>query len=342
MPPPPTLAERRPSRLHSLTSLRFFAAAYVVAFHLTLRKARAHGPLGIFLAHGYLAVSFFFMLSGFLLTRTYAAKWTSRSFRPFLVARFARIYPVYLLALLLQLPFYTAESHKTAAVLLMVQSWTTLPSRFPDAWNYPAWTLSVEWFFYLSFPVLLALLARIRRPGLAVALTILLALAIDGPQAAITRASWLCRHVPLPLLRLPEFFLGMLLATLPPAKQPRAGRAAIALCLVAFLLLLSLNLHRLVILVIVPFAALIWILARQESWIRTWLEFAPLVLLGQASYAIYILQTPIRNWIALCISRGLELPAPRSLIYPVLLLIGSLVTFIAVEQPARRWIRLLA
>jgi peptidoglycan/LPS O-acetylase OafA/YrhL len=338
--PSPTAAERRPSHLNSLTSIRFFAAAYVVAYHLNPQKGHAHGLFYRFLDHGYIAVSLFFILSGFILTRTYREKWTAKSFRPFLIARIARIYPVYLLALLVQLPFYHGTPARTAAVLLMVQSWTTLPSRFPGAWNSPAWTLSVEWFFYLIFPILLALLARVRRRRIWIGLVIVLILAIDGPQSAIERTDWLVQHVPLPLLRVPEFFLGMLLATLSPGNRRHSYGYVVAICFVT-ILLLSVNFHRFVILVVVPFAALIWFLAGQESRFRNWLEIAPLVLLGQASYALYILQLPIRNWIALWSRRG-DLHSAQSLVYVVLLLMASLIAYAAVEQPARKWIRSLA
>lgn len=66
----------------------------------------ASKALILFLEHGYLAVSFFFILSGFILTYNYADRWPSVSLREYLLARFARIYPIYLLALLLELPFF--------------------------------------------------------------------------------------------------------------------------------------------------------------------------------------------------------------------------------------------
>ncbi len=338
--PTPNSAERRPSHLNSLTSIRFFAAAYVVAFHLNPEKGHSHGLFYRFLDHGYIAVSLFFILSGFILTRTYREKWTARkSFAPFLTARIARIYPVYLLALLLQLPFYHATAATTAAVLLMVQSWTILPSRFPGAWNSPAWTLSVEWFFYLIFPILLALLARVRRRRLWIGIVIVLILALDGPQSGLDKTNWLVQHVPLPLLRVPEFFLGMLLGTMKAEERQSSYGYGVAICLVT-ILLLSVNIHRFVILAVVPFAALIWFLAGRESRFRSWLEVAPLVLLGQASYALYILQVPIRNWVALWSRRG-DLPSAQPLVYVVLLVMASLFAYAVVEQPARQWIRSL-
>jgi hypothetical protein len=119
-------------RLAALTGLRFFAALYVVVFHTAIQSApqyQAPKLWLIFLGHGDLAVPLFFILSGYVLTYNYADRWEHTSFMKSLGARFARIYPVYLLALLLQLPFWrTATTFRSLAVLFMVQSWTVRPS----------------------------------------------------------------------------------------------------------------------------------------------------------------------------------------------------------------------
>ena len=288
-----------------------------------------------------MAVSFFFILSGFLLTLIYRAGWTTGSYRQFIIARFARIYPVYLLALAIQAPFYypLAHIHKTIAVALMVQSWTVLPSDYPGAWNFPAWTLSVEWFFYVVFPALLWLLARVRRKWLAIAAILIVSIAMDGPQAAIgAHLTWFSRHIPLPLLRLPEFALGMLVATIQP-RQLLKSRWWTATVILLTVLLLGLNVHRFVTLVVIAFAAMIWLLVYEESAVRRWLEVPSLVLLGSASYAIYILQDPIRNWLTLWSETWLHLPAMERVGYPCVLIVISIATFLRLEQPARKWLR---
>jgi peptidoglycan/LPS O-acetylase OafA/YrhL len=342
--PPPDPHNNRSLRLDALTSLRFFAAIYVVAFHVGKTDAVPHAPAvswRLFLNHGYFAVSFFFILSGFLLTRIYRDEWRAGNYGHFIVARFARIYPVYLLALAIQAPFYypLAHMHKTIAVALMVQSWTVLPSEYPGAWNFPAWTLSVEWFFYVSFPVLLWLLAKVQRKWLVIAVILIASIAIDGPQAAIgARLTWFSRHIPLPLLRLPEFFLGMLVATVEP-HRPLKSRHWSAAVILLTVLLLSLNIHRFVTLVVVAFAAMIWLLAYEDSAIRRWFETPSLVLLGGASYAIYILQDPIRSWLMLWSETWLQLPMIERAGYPVALIAISVAVFLWFEQPTRRWLR---
>src|SRR5437762_13137509 len=91
-----------------LTSLRFFAAMHVLAFHNHL-DALMDLPAGIrnIIRTGYVSVSLFFVLSGFILAYTYHGVREDASLyrRSFWVARLARLYPVYLVGLLLAAPF---------------------------------------------------------------------------------------------------------------------------------------------------------------------------------------------------------------------------------------------
>ena len=112
---------------------------------------------------GYLAVTTFFVLSGFVLAHNYASTaWNAGSLRRYAAARFARIYPVYFLSLLVVAPFIAADrtpakARFVAAHGLLVQAWL---GHIPVNWNTPAWSLSCEMFFYLSFPLAAALLGR--------------------------------------------------------------------------------------------------------------------------------------------------------------------------------------
>jgi len=113
------------------------------------------------------------VLSGFVLALSYGStSWDSKSLIRYGVDRFARLYPTYLLTLLIISPFITdylfpagragpAFSEKTAQLTiygLALQGWSK-PSVF---WNTPAWSLSCKLFFYLCFP-LIAVCLRERR-----------------------------------------------------------------------------------------------------------------------------------------------------------------------------------
>jgi peptidoglycan/LPS O-acetylase OafA/YrhL len=154
-------------KLKALTALRFFAALHVVLFHTRIVGILPAGPWWYenFAVVGYIGVNLFFVLSGFILVYTYAG--TSVSPRRFWQARFARTYPTYLLSLLVSAPFFFfavrhleipflawSKQHLAACVLTinLLQSW------FPQAaltWSAVCWSLSVEAFFYLVFPILL-------------------------------------------------------------------------------------------------------------------------------------------------------------------------------------------
>src|ERR1700735_3219512 len=153
----PELSTHRKS-LGALTGIRFFAAFYGVLFHSRIGGyffEHGHYAAAYFFLSGYLAVPLFFLLSGFILAYTYEGQMEQRGdFRRFWEARFARIWPVYAISLLLSsVPSFTAPSPGVAlATLCMVQAWNPFDLGMSGAWNMVCWTLSVEALFYLCFP----------------------------------------------------------------------------------------------------------------------------------------------------------------------------------------------
>jgi peptidoglycan/LPS O-acetylase OafA/YrhL len=157
------------NRLDNLVSMRGLAAWLVVFFHSKklLLSALPHLPavLSDFIGQGYLAVDFFFVLSGFIIFINYHAKFFI-NFRHnamiFYWNRISRIYPVHLFMLALYLllafaflylssskampPGYTAESFIQS--LMLIHAWTGNAT----SWNVPSWSISAEWFVYLLFP----------------------------------------------------------------------------------------------------------------------------------------------------------------------------------------------
>src|SRR5471032_1559875 len=85
--------------LRPLTALRFFAAMWVVLYHYWPNLNGEHMPALV--AHGYLGVELFFVLSGFILCHVYLDQFASGRFRygGFLWARLARVYPLHIAAL---------------------------------------------------------------------------------------------------------------------------------------------------------------------------------------------------------------------------------------------------
>ena len=225
----PTGEITRQHNLDALTGLRFFAALAVFAAHfLTYEFWVAHPSHSLSSArNGFtLAVYVFFVLSGFILTIAYermesrAVDWNAR--KKFWIARFARMYPVYLLALLWFAPVILhhrfaieptgVAARKSAAsavaALFLVQSW--ISDRFGVSWNGPAWTLSMETGFYLMFPWLLRGFVRLGTASLVVsgALLCLLAGWLNTGPAVLEN------HLHSPLAGLPVFALGIIAAQL--------------------------------------------------------------------------------------------------------------------------------
>jgi peptidoglycan/LPS O-acetylase OafA/YrhL len=127
--------ERRSARppLPVLTSLRFFAAAEVVAFHISTSAggtAVADGLLKDLSSGGFAAVTFFFVLSGFILGYAHAGRHEGDGCDvragTFWRLRFVRIAPAYYLGLLLALPLSPTnwmESRRSASRDSLARSW---------------------------------------------------------------------------------------------------------------------------------------------------------------------------------------------------------------------------
>jgi peptidoglycan/LPS O-acetylase OafA/YrhL len=165
------------AQLPALTSLRFIAALAVVVLHYR----DLLGPLPGWLMHaivgGQFGVTFFFVLSGFILTYRYrdwfAGGVAATDYRRFQRFRLARIYPVYVLGLLLDTPWHllerawagqlAADGPTFAASWLVnlagLQAWVPAVP-YAMFWNTPAWSVAAEFFFYATFPWVCCTLAR--------------------------------------------------------------------------------------------------------------------------------------------------------------------------------------
>ncbi|GAA2120225.1 hypothetical protein GCM10009759_68910 [Kitasatospora saccharophila] len=201
---PPAL----PARLPSLTGLRFLAALLVVCYHLS-RQVGTLPVLSPLAWYGRSGVTFFFVLSGFVLAWTYAdARVPARRFYR---RRLARIWPLHALTTGASLAVYAALG---AAVPVTAALWS-LPLLHP--WgrgtvmggNPAGWSLGDEAWFYLLFPLLPRLRPGLRTAALCCATGPLLWLAGSAVTDPALR-SWLLDY--LPLGRTPQFLLGAALA----------------------------------------------------------------------------------------------------------------------------------
>ncbi|MFH8347406.1 acyltransferase family protein [Streptomyces sp. NPDC018045] len=188
------------TRLPSLTGLRFVAALLVFAFHATWRSNYITGSTGdalgkVFANAGSYGVTFFFVLSGFVLTWSARPNDTApRVWRRRIVKIFPNHLVTFAMAAVLMLvtaqPFVQLD---TFAGLFLVQAW--IPDMtVPTAMNPVSWSLSCELFFYLCFPALLWALKRVPVRALWALAGALAALTLLAPVAA----QHLVGGVPLP------------------------------------------------------------------------------------------------------------------------------------------------
>ena len=190
-------ARRAVPELRALTGARGIAAWLVVLFHLRLSIAGLPGWAGAVLAQGYLAVDFFFLLSGFVLWLNYAPRLRAGGIAAvpgFLRRRIARIWPLHLfilggalaLALMLRATGRATPQFPMAELplhILLVQNWGFTRAL---AWNDPAWSISCEFAAYLLFPAI-AMAVDWRRLPVAARLAVLAAM-FAALDAILTRA----------------------------------------------------------------------------------------------------------------------------------------------------------
>ncbi len=306
-------ADRR--NLPSLTAFRAVAAVAVFGFHavgLLAMFGRGHlgRAAGKFFAAGPTGVSFFFLLSGFVLMWSHRGD-AGRRRRPlsgapqtFWRQRAARILPAYVAAWVLGFAVLTGLHHRppvggSVASLFLVQSWTS-DSNVVFAVNIVAWSLAVEAFFYLLFPYLLPSLLRLEarlRPMLMVSLALIpLGLAVVQ-QLGHGSSGYLWLVAYFPLARLPEFLIGALLAL-----EIREGRwrriplaPAVVFAFAGFLLAGRVPAAFMwVVVTLLPYTLLIAAAAQADlAGQKSVLHRGFAVRLGAWSYSFYLLQVPI-------------------------------------------------
>ena len=147
--------------IKSITGLRWFAAASVFMYHFGT-PTWFPNSFKNFQFNGFFGVQFFFVLSGYVLTIRYTDK--PLETKGYLLARFARIAPMYFIGLLIGTAYYANRPVNFDLRLFLehifgLQAWNKDFDRVAS-FNGPAWTISVEMFFYILFP----LIAAIMRP----------------------------------------------------------------------------------------------------------------------------------------------------------------------------------
>lgn len=354
----------------ALTGIRILAALAVYASHLGSPHNSPTWLKDLF-ESGYMGVTIFFTLSGFVLSVNYFERLrhpNGKSLWEYSVARFARIYPLYILVLL----FIMIHEHAFGGSIsgwwehvLAIQTWN--PSVYQAySLDGPEWSIGVEFFLYACFPILVLILAKVRRPRslLAVALCIALTMialtlwfVLSGdaslPWSDPSSAHrWLYRN---PLPRLGDFTLGIIAARLYVSTGTAPGMARIgklliglAACVIVGFMVWPSNLDSAWswdAAYAIPSAVLIFGLAAAPNSIAARMLSLPgMILLGESSYALYLIHQPALAFFGA--SLWTTNTSVTSVLYELFTL-GAIICLaiglhIAIERPARLYIRRLA
>lgn len=208
---PVAVAIGRQAEIPALTGLRFLAALSVAVAHGAAITIQFKDPspeaasVKLWLQNGAgFGMTLFFVLSGFVIHFNYSdiiASQGARGFAQFMWARFSRLYPLFLVVLVVDIVlgarlFDAVGSSPTGAIvatlaalpyyLTLTQSWlytvidnNSLIYQIGNAAP-PMWSISTEWFFYVCYPIIMLILVRATRPGYAIAGAVAWSLAWGG------------------------------------------------------------------------------------------------------------------------------------------------------------------
>ena len=298
--------------IQSLTPLRGIAAIWVICFHYVVVYFGFHPEKysGV-LNKGYLAVDMFFMLSGFVLSHVYWRTFASdqadvgRNYWSFIGARIARLYPLHLFnlgqfvvaALSFSLYEYSSVGKFNSIPIYGARSLTALLANAAMlqglkarelAWNFPAWSISVEFLAYFFFPLVLPFIAQANGPRkLFLAGLALSALGLFAYLGGGDFNQW---DGPITLLRcLPEFIVGALLyAAFRQSRSPDWFKSDYTVTSIIFAVLVFLHFDVPDLIIVMAFPAVILSAVINSGRVAPILNTVPLVWLGNISYSLYL------------------------------------------------------
>ena len=357
----------RKAELPALTGIRFYAALAVFLSHVTILPGMEalSGERLIFNA-GVVGVSFFFVLSGFILTYNYAERFrngvAATDYKRFVWDRLTKIYPVHFATTLLILPiaWYSPnlplDWRAVPFHLMLLQCfWPVSNPTFYNYLNVPSWSISCEWFFYLLAPMAMFLALGERRRWVLVASALAyagcLGLLLWHGQSAFTRLYLVSWFAPSRFL---EFLAGILVARV---FLNGSVRQALSLALLAqaagIVLLVAGALYREHApwplhggLLYLPGSALLILgLAFGSGFFAAHLSHPWLNRLGLASFSLYMVHAPILRAVkGMCLRFGWEVRtwmafAAMAVGMFVLVQTIALVLHYAYEMPLQRRLR---
>lgn len=346
-------------RIEQLTFTRFLAAISIVIYHYGLNIFPFNSEHTRFLfEQANVGVSYFFILSGFVMMVAYGNKENINTL-DYLKNRFARVYPVYMLALIFLM--YTRYLDKNIEFdgflfhAFAIQAW--IPGKVLTL-NIPGWSLSVEFFFYMTFPLLFNNI-YFKRTNFQKSV-VFISIIWLGSQILTHwfRGSVFYHGYPSkshdflyysPLMHINEFLVGNL-AGLYYMYRLKGKQWQLDLPLLFFIFVLFMSLkypghfiyHNGLLAVI--FIPIILLMSLNKGLISIIFKNKILVFLGEISFGIYIFQLPVWRLLTdMRLQHYLHTSDQTTFFYVRLcmLILLSGISFVLIETPLRKKIKLL-
>jgi len=362
--------------LSNLTALRGIAAILVAIFHFEMAVARFIPASSTqFFEKSYLMVDLFFIMSGFIMLHVYGESFSinvsGNNYRKFMVARFARIYPLHFfsLSLLILITFYgyppSAYPNPMEFNASIPTNYLLLHSYYIHriyTWNIPSWSISAEWLAYLLFPALALILKRLKVQALIVYIIVII-LSYYSIMYLLPRKNPLYPLIPVPhninstydygfLRGVAGFMTGMLMYRLYLWHTIQQLLSKDLTALIIIILLIA-GLHYAIndAFIVILFSACVPAFAANEGYFKRICNTQIAQYFGDISYSIYLMQIFFQD----PFSKGFRLSGVTGYgrgkmnidflpgivycsIYLALLIITAGITYRFIEKPSRKFI----
>ncbi|PWV51957.1 acyltransferase [Chitinophaga sp. S165] len=291
-------------RFHALDSFRGICAVFVVLFHTRILHSFSEYS---FFRNGHRFVEFFFILSGFVMCYTYGeAKFNREKMKDFMIGRTFRLYPMHILMLLFFLglelfklygsskgmvfdkePFTDQQAPgQILPNLLLIHAW--IPGISSNSFNYVSWSISIEFYLYVIFGLVLMFIPARQKLAFAV--------------ISLTALTALFLHINIPtyeaLRGLFCFFAGCFLFFIYKKTEAAVLNKMLftlleCLAITSVVLITLANIENKNIYISLIFAFTILVFAFEKGSLSDLLKARPFLFLGQLSYSIYIIHAGI-------------------------------------------------
>ncbi|HEI9733281.1 TPA: acyltransferase [Enterobacter cloacae] len=301
-------------RLDSLTSLRAFAALGVFFSHMGFIQYSSNPIISSSFKYfnlGYAGVTFFFILSGFILTYSFTRSLESggAKFSDFIMHRIFRIYPVHLLCLATFVvvslhydPGYAVDLQKLIKNALLLQSFSVAKADY-FSFNAVSWSISVEMFFYVCFCFLF--FAQKRTIVLFTIVVISVSMYLNKNNALQNDISHWFYYIN-PFIRLPDFMIGMLMCKLYFGFKKSPSKEFLSIAEITSVMFVCLSFYiaanggdlgglKWDVIFIPSMASAVFIFAFNGGILSKILSNKFLVFCGDASFAFYLIHAIVIN-----------------------------------------------